>query len=47
LAGNRAAERRRARVYRVVETREAIVLGGIAVVMLVGTAFIVQRRRPG
>jgi hypothetical protein len=33
--------------YRLVEAREAIVLGGIAVVMLVGTAFIVQRRRPG
>jgi hypothetical protein len=33
--------------YRAVEAREAIALGGIAVVMLVGTAAIVQRRRPG
>jgi hypothetical protein len=33
--------------YREVETREAIVLGGIAFAMLVGTAVIVQRRRPG
>lgn len=33
--------------YREVETREAIGLGAIAVVMLVGTAVIVQRRRPG
>jgi hypothetical protein len=33
--------------YRAVETREAIVLGGIALMMLVGTALIVQRRRPG
>lgn len=33
--------------YREVETREAILLGGIAVVMLAGTALIVQRRRPG
>ncbi len=33
--------------YRAVEAREAAVLGGIAVVMLAGTAAIVQRRRPG
>ena len=33
--------------YRAVEAREAGVLGGIAVVMLAGTAVIVQRRRPG
>jgi hypothetical protein len=33
--------------YREVETRQAALLGGIAVVMLAGTAVIVQRRRPG
>ncbi len=33
--------------YREVETRQALVLGGIAVLMLAGTAVIVQRRRPG
>ena len=33
--------------YRAVEAREAIALTGIALVMLIGTAFIVQRRRPG
>ena len=33
--------------YRMVEAREAIALGGIAFVMLAGTAVIVQRRRPG
>lgn len=33
--------------YRAVEAREAIVLGGIALVLLSGTAVIVQRRRPG
>ncbi len=33
--------------YRSVEAREAIALGGIAVVMLAGTAVIIQRRRPG
>jgi hypothetical protein len=33
--------------YRAVETREAIALGGIAIVMLAGTAVIVERRRPG
>lgn len=33
--------------YRAVEAREAGVLGGIALVMLAGTAVIVQRRRPG
>lgn len=33
--------------YRAVEAREAVVLGGIAVLMLAGTAVIVQRRRPG
>ena len=35
------------RRYREVETREALALGGIALVMLAGTAVIVQRRRPG
>ena len=33
--------------YRAVEAREAAVLGGIALVMLAGTAVIVPRRRPG
>jgi hypothetical protein len=33
--------------YRAVEAREAVLLGGIAVLMLAGTAVIVQRRRPG
>lgn len=33
--------------YRSIEAREALALGGIAVVMLAGTAVIVQRRRPG
>lgn len=33
--------------YRAVESREAVVLGGIALVMLSGTAVVVQRRRPG
>lgn len=33
--------------YREVETRQALLLGVIAVVMLAGTAVIVQRRRPG
>ncbi len=33
--------------YREVETRQALILGGIAVLMLAGTAVIVQRRRPG
>jgi hypothetical protein len=33
--------------YRVVEAREAIALGGIALVMLIGTGVVVQRRRPG
>ncbi len=33
--------------YRAVEARAAIALGGIALVMLAGTAVIVQRRRPG
>jgi hypothetical protein len=33
--------------YHEVELREAAILGGIAVVMLVGAAAIVQRRRPG
>lgn len=33
--------------YRSIETREALALGGIAVVMLAGAAVIVQRRRPG
>jgi len=33
--------------YREVETRQAVVLGGIAGLMLAGTAVIVQRRRPG
>jgi hypothetical protein len=33
--------------YRSIEAREALALGGIALVMLSGTAVIVQRRRPG
>lgn len=33
--------------YREVETRQALLLGVIAVVMLAGTAVIVHRRRPG
>jgi uncharacterized membrane protein YhaH (DUF805 family) len=33
--------------YRLVEARETILFGGIAIAMLVGTAVIVQRRRPG
>jgi hypothetical protein len=33
--------------YREVEAREAAILGGIALLMLAGTAVIVQRRRPG
>ena len=33
--------------YREVETRQAVLLGGIALVMLAGTAVVVQRRRPG
>lgn len=33
--------------YREVETREALVLGGIGLAMLVGAGFIVTRRRPG
>jgi hypothetical protein len=33
--------------YREVEARQALILGGIAVLMLAGTAVIVQRRRPG
>ena len=33
--------------YREVETRQALLLGAIALVMLAGTAVIIQRRRPG
>lgn len=33
--------------YREVEARQAAILGSIAVLMLAGTAVIVQRRRPG
>ena len=33
--------------YREVEAREAVVLTGIAAVMLIGSGIIVQRRRPG
>jgi hypothetical protein len=33
--------------YREIETRQALLLGAIALVMLAGTAAIVQRRRPG
>jgi hypothetical protein len=33
--------------YREVEAREAVVLTGIAAVMLIGAGVIVQRRRPG
>ncbi len=33
--------------YREVETRQALLLGAIALVMLAGTAVIIGRRRPG
>ena len=33
--------------YREVEAREAAIFGAIALVMLVGTAAVIQRRRPG
>ena len=33
--------------YREVETRQALLLGAIALVMLAGTAVVIQRRRPG
>jgi hypothetical protein len=33
--------------YREVEAREAAIFGAIALVMLVGTAGVIQRRRPG
>lgn len=33
--------------YREVETREAVILGAFALMILAGTAVVVQRRRPG